>query len=234
MYGCLDSALLQHWNAVPSETEHRFTIKIDSRLVRGAPDVRKREAREAATLLLSLPWELLYDESGYVFRSGQQARVCRSIPNRNPQPALAAKEPLRILVVTPRPEDEFAAYTDHRSSSGPLVEALSALGDLAEFTILDPPTFPALEAELKASQAKPYQIVHFDGQGVSIPHKMLTHYALKTLRTARKWRVGEANSLLRKASPPRSGGIEWPCSSSKPARPRRLKPTRCLRCGTPT
>jgi len=93
-------------------------------------------------------------------------RVRRSLPNRNPHDAIATKPPIRVLLVSPRPEDDSAAYLDHRVSARPLVEALSALGDLAQFTFLDPPTFPALEAELERTKASPYHVVHFDGHGV--------------------------------------------------------------------
>jgi hypothetical protein len=71
-------------------------------------------------------------------------------------------------LISPRPEDESAAYIDHRISARPLVEALSQLGDLARFKLLEPPTFPALEAELQraADAGEPYHVVHFDGHGV--------------------------------------------------------------------
>ncbi|MBZ5618687.1 MAG: tetratricopeptide repeat protein [Acidobacteriia bacterium] len=148
--------------------ERRFTIKVDKSLVAGSPEDKQKEADEAATLLLSLPWELIHDGKGFLFQGKRGVRVRRSLPNRNPQPAVATDPPIRVLLVSPRPED--AGYIDHRASARPLVEALSKLGDLAEFHILAPPTFQALEQEL---QRRPYHVVHFDGHGVYDPKEGL-------------------------------------------------------------
>jgi tetratricopeptide (TPR) repeat protein len=158
--------VLETWKAAPSDAERRFTIKVDKELLAGASNSQQMEAGEAATLLLSLPWELIHDETGYLFQGARGVRVRRSLPNRNPQPAVATKPPIRVLLVSPRPEDESAGYIDHRASARPLVEALSGLGELAEFTLLDPPTFAALEKELERTKANPYHVVHFDGHGV--------------------------------------------------------------------
>jgi hypothetical protein len=38
-------------------------------------------------------------------------RVRRSLPNRNPQDAIATRPPIRVLLVSPRPEDDSATYT---------------------------------------------------------------------------------------------------------------------------
>ena len=75
---------------------------------------------------------------------------------------------MRVLLVSPRPDDEKAGYIDHRVSALPVVDALSLLGDLAELTVLDPPTLPALRSELRRAfrARKPYHVVHFDGHGV--------------------------------------------------------------------
>lgn len=61
-----------------------------------------------------------------------------------------------------------ADYIDHRISAKPLVEAVESLGDLAKLTILSPPTFAALQAELTraANASEPYDVVHFDGHGL--------------------------------------------------------------------
>lgn len=160
---------LAAWNAAPPAAERRFTIKIDKELVAGAPAEKQAEANEAATLLLALPWELLHDDRGFLFQGARGVRVRRSLPNRHPQPALATQPPIRVLLVSPRPEDDSAAYLDHRVSARPVVEALSRLGPLAEFKILEAPTFPALQQELDRAQAAPYHVIHFDGHGVYDP-----------------------------------------------------------------
>jgi tetratricopeptide (TPR) repeat protein len=76
--------------------------------------------------------------------------------------------PIRVLLITARPEDDACAYHDHRASALPLVAATEELGDLMRLTLLHPATYPALEAELaRAQQAgEPYHVVHFDGHGV--------------------------------------------------------------------
>lgn len=154
--------------ASASPAERRFTIKVDKRLMAGSEPERQKEADEAATLLLSLPWELIHDGEGFLFQGKPGVRVRRSLPNRKPRPTVATEPPIRVLLVSPRPED--AGYIDHRVSARPLVEALSKLGDLADFHILTPPTFQALEEEL---QRQHYQVVHFDGHGVYDPRKVL-------------------------------------------------------------
>ncbi|SPE36418.1 TPR domain protein [Candidatus Sulfopaludibacter sp. SbA6] len=151
-----------------SQAERRFTIKVDKDLIAGSTRERQKEADEAATLLLSLPWELIHDAKGFLFQGKRGVRVRRSLPNRDPQPAVATAPPIRVLLVSPRPED--AGYIDHRVSARPLVEALSKLGELVDFHILVPPTFQALEQEL---QRRPYHVVHFDGHGVYDPRKVL-------------------------------------------------------------
>jgi tetratricopeptide (TPR) repeat protein len=139
--------------------ERRFTVKVYR---------KANEANEAATILLGLPWELIHDENAYLFQGVRPVRVRRSLANRSARRVLATEAPIRVLLVSPRPEGDSAAYIDHRVSARPVVEALSQLGALAHFKLLDPPTFPALEAELaRAARAgEPYHVVHFDGHGV--------------------------------------------------------------------
>jgi tetratricopeptide (TPR) repeat protein len=159
---------LDAWTAAPPQVERRFTVKVDKELMGGGPpDERQREADEAATLLLSLPWELIHDEDGFLFQGARGVRVRRSLPNRVPQNAITTRAPIRVLLLSPRPEDKSVGYIDHRLSARPLVEALSRLGPLAEFTVLTPPTFQALQLELqRATDAdRPYHVVHFDGHG---------------------------------------------------------------------
>jgi hypothetical protein len=98
--------------------------------------------------------------------------VRRRLPNRKEQPIRLAKPPIRILLVSPRPEADDAGdeipYIDHRSSALPLVAAVENLGELATLTVLTPPTLPSLEAELgpAADAGQPYDVIHFDGHGV--------------------------------------------------------------------
>ena len=76
--------------------------------------------------------------------------------------------PIRILLITARPEDEACGYIDHRTSALPLVEAMEELGGLVRIHVLSPPTLPALREELDRARRsrEPYHVVHFDGHGV--------------------------------------------------------------------
>ena len=160
-------AVLDAWSAAGA-AERRFTVKVDRRLIAGTPPEKQKEADEAATLLLGLPWELIHDQQGYLFQGARPVRVRRGLPNSDRQRAVATEPPIRVLLVSPRPEDQSAAYIDHRISARPLVEALSRLGHLASLKLLETPTFPALEKELQDAheRGEPYHVVHFDGHGV--------------------------------------------------------------------
>ena len=144
------------------DCEHRrFSIEIDPDPPTGAGNQEQASCREAATALMALPWELLHDGRTFLFHGKKPVRVRRRLPNRHSQPAPQLELPIRILVVSPRPGD--VGYFDHRSSALPLVEAVEGLGDLAEVTVLAPPTLQALEDALATGT---YHVVHFDGHGV--------------------------------------------------------------------
>ena len=143
-------------------------MHVDAALEAGAPEAEVNTAREAATLLLGLPWELLHDSNAFLFQGARPVRVRRRLPNTRVLDVPVVATPIRILLVTARPEDEACAYIDHRASALPLVEAMEALGDSVRLHILNPPTLAALGEELQraALAKKPYQVVHFDGHGV--------------------------------------------------------------------
>jgi hypothetical protein len=161
----------QSWRAAAGDVERRFSVFVDSDLPEGTSQEEQNAAREAASFLLALPWELLYDGRGFLFHGKHPVRVRRRLPNRHPQPVTPTRSPIRILLVSPRPEQPGVAYIDHRVSARPLVAAVAALGELAALTVLATPTFPALQAELqRAAEAdQPYDVVHFDGHGVYDP-----------------------------------------------------------------
>lgn len=162
---------LAAWQGAGDGVERRFSVKVESDLPEGSSVEEQTQAREAASELLSLPWELLHDGRGYLFHGRHSVRVRRQLPNRHPQPAVPTGLPIRVLLVSPRPEEEGTPYFDHRVSALPLVEALEQLGDLLELTMLTPPTFPALEEALRraAEAGNPFHVVHFDGHGVYDP-----------------------------------------------------------------
>jgi CHAT domain/TIR domain len=160
---------LNAWLQVGADGERRFSVFVDSELPEGADDREQTVAREAASELLSLPWELLHDGRGFLFHGKHPVLVRRRLPNRHRMEVRPTSLPIRILLVSPRPEEENrVGYIDHRISAKPLIEAVESLGELATVTVLTPPTFPALEEALqKAAEARqPFDVVHFDGHGV--------------------------------------------------------------------
>jgi hypothetical protein len=160
--------VLGAWESSVGGRARRFTVFVDSQLVKGSKEKKQAEANEAASLLLGLPWELLCDDGGYLFQGARPVRVRRRLPNRRSLDSMVSEPPIRILLVSPRPEDDRAGYIDHRISALPLVTALEGLGHLAKLTVLTPPTFPAFVEELQRGQeaGTPYHVVHFDGHGV--------------------------------------------------------------------
>ena len=165
-----DSAreILGAWQNTADGAARCFSLVIDNALPEGTSEGQQATANEAASELLSLPWELLHDGRGYLFQGARAARVRGRFPNRHLHKAELSALPIRILLVSPRPEDDRAAYIDHRLSARPLMDAIDSLGDLVKLTVLAPPTFPALEEALRraAEKGEPFDAVHFDGHGV--------------------------------------------------------------------
>ena len=159
---------LRAWQHAAAGAERRFSVLVDSDLPDGSSPEAQAAAKEAATGLLALPWELLHDGRSYLFQGQHAVRVRRRLPNRYAQPHAVTGLPIRILLVSPRPENAHTSYIDHRISALPLVEAVESLGELAELTVLTPPTFPALQQALQRAAAaqQPFDVVHFDGHGV--------------------------------------------------------------------
>jgi CHAT domain-containing protein len=159
---------LHAWQHAAAGAERRFSVLVDSDLPDGSSSKAQAAAKEAATGLLALPWELLHDGRSYLFQGQHAVRVRRRLPNRYAQPHTVTGLPIRILLVSPRPENAHTGYIDHRISALPLVEAVEGLGKLAELAVLTPPTFPALQQALQRAAAakQPFDVVHFDGHGV--------------------------------------------------------------------
>jgi tetratricopeptide (TPR) repeat protein len=160
--------VLQAWAGVEAGASRRFSVSVDDSLLLGSSEAENATAQEAATALLALPWELLHNGAGFLFQGGRPTRVRRRLPNKRNLPVPVVAPPIRVLLITARPEDEACGYIDHRASALPLVAATEELGDVLRLSLLHPATYPALEAELaRAQQAgEPYHVVHFDGHGV--------------------------------------------------------------------
>jgi tetratricopeptide (TPR) repeat protein len=160
--------VLQAWAGVEAGASRRFSVSVDDSLLHGSSEAEKKLAQEAATALLALPWELLHNGDGFLFQGARPSRVRRRLPNKRTLAVPVVAPPIRVLLITSRPEDNACAYLDHRASALPLVAATEELGEVLRLTLLHPATYPALEAELaRAQQAgEPYHVVHFDGHGV--------------------------------------------------------------------
>lgn len=158
--------VLKAWACISDHSERRFSVYVDARVEAGSANTEA--AREAATLLLGLPWELIHDGRSFLFQGARPVRVRRRLPNTAVREVPVVAPPIRVLLVTARPEDEACSYIDHRASALPLVHAMEALGGLVALRILDPPTLSALGQELERAHraGQPYQVLHFDGHGV--------------------------------------------------------------------
>ena len=148
--------ILQKWTK--SEKPRSFTVSVNP----------TGDLSNAAAELLSLPWELLHDSKDFLFQDENPVQIRRKIEGIQTEEIKIADLPVRILLVSPRPEGFGISYIDHRISSIPLVEAIENSGGNAELTILTPPTLQALRQELYSASEKgtPYHVVHFDGHGV--------------------------------------------------------------------
>src|SRR5262249_27215074 len=59
---------LHAWQHAAAGAERRFSVLVDSDLPDGSSPEAQADAKEAATGLLALPWELLHDERSYLFQ----------------------------------------------------------------------------------------------------------------------------------------------------------------------
>ncbi|HEX8107859.1 MAG TPA: protein kinase, partial [Kofleriaceae bacterium] len=159
------ASVLRAWGRADSRAGRRFSVLVDSTLEVGVPEVDAAAVREAATLLLGLPWELLHDGDSFLFQGARPTRVRRRLPNMRDFDIAVVAPPIRILLVCARPEDAACSYIDHRVSALPLVDAMEQLPGLVQLHILSPPTLPALREELdRARRARQlYHVLHFDG-----------------------------------------------------------------------
>jgi tetratricopeptide (TPR) repeat protein len=163
--------VMQAWAKIGDHAGRRFSVHVDSALEAGAPDADIKTAKEVATTLLGLPWELLHNGKSFLFQGAQPTRVRRRLPGTEGFGVPVVATPIRILFVAPRPEDDACNYFDHRSSALPLVEAMESLPGLVKLHVLSPPTLTALREELDRARGarEPYHVVHFDGHGVYDP-----------------------------------------------------------------
>lgn len=147
--------------------ERRLSVEVDASFLDENSEV-EANAKAAASRLQTLPWELLFDDGAYLSDGAHPVRIRRRLPNFKHQSPSITQLPIRILLLSPRPEEKNIAYIDHRASALPLVQAVETLGDMVQLTVLSPPTLGALETELHRARdaGASYHVLHFDGHGV--------------------------------------------------------------------
>ncbi len=160
--------VMKGWAKIADQAGRRFSVQVDQTPEAGTAEAEVAAAKEAAIVLLGLPWELLHDGKAFLFQGARPSRVRRRLPGTEAFDVPVVATPIRILLVTARPEDDACSYIDHRASALPLVDAMETLGGLVRLHVLSPPALPALRDELdRARRARePYHVVHFDGHGV--------------------------------------------------------------------
>jgi tetratricopeptide (TPR) repeat protein len=159
------------WEAfrrAPMELERCISLYVEAEPPEGASPEETAAGREAAAAWLGLPWELLHDDRGFLADGAREVRVRRRLPGRQEKAPLVTSAPIRVLVVSPRPEDETAGFLDHRASAKPLMEAFAKLGSRAAVELLAEPTLPGMTKALReaAKAGRPFHAVHFDGHGI--------------------------------------------------------------------
>lgn len=123
--------------------------------------------RSSSPATLGLPWELLQDPGRPTALALDLAGISRSLPGGGlPIPFEVSGEQLRVLMAIARPGG--ADDIGYQMVARPLLQRLDAVRGQVELSVLRPPTFDALQDELRtaAEQGRPYQVVHFDGHGV--------------------------------------------------------------------
>ncbi len=138
-------SILQAWRLLRPKSPHQISV------VGHAPTA------------LTLPWELLHDSQGFL--ALRSIPIVRRLPQAEQPPESAAfTPPLRVLLVTARPDG--AGFIDQRAIARELldeVQAQVAEGRL-EVELLRPPTLEALQRRLRDVR-RPVHILHFDGHG---------------------------------------------------------------------
>lgn len=117
---------------------------------------------------LSLPWELLHDEQGFlVLRTRNPVSLVCRLPQRELSVFPAPFEPpLRVLLVTARPDN--TSFTDACSIARELLDEVQEQtdGGTIAMEFLRLPTLRSRSARLSDTKRPPIHIMHFDGHGI--------------------------------------------------------------------
>ncbi len=144
--------VLEHWRLRPLQPGMQRQISIASEIPRA----------------LSLPWELLHDEQGFlVLRTRNPVSLIRRLPQHELGGFQTSFEPpLRILMITARPDD--AGFIDPRSTARELLDEVQQQVEAGTIALefLRPPTLRTLRTRLSNTKLPAVQVLHFDGHGV--------------------------------------------------------------------
>jgi len=142
-------------------------------------DVRTLTLVSDAPRVMRLPWELLAESSGPLFTKRPPISIRRRVRLEHAPPVRQFALPLRVLLVTARPEG--AGFVDPRGVARGVLDALERLGGAVQVNFLRPPTLAALDEALRQAEGQhcPYHILHFDGHGVYHPHTGLGQLAFE-------------------------------------------------------
>ena len=117
--------------------------------------------------VLSLPWELLHDERGFLaLRTRNPVSIIRRLPQRIlSEFSTPFEPPLRVLLVTARPAG--TGFLDPRGVARELLDEVQGQIEkgTVELEFLRPPTLAALRNRLKDT-TRPVHLLHFDGHGI--------------------------------------------------------------------
>src|SRR6266487_1606083 len=115
---------------------------------------------------LSLPWELLHSEQGYmVMRTQEPVSILRRLPQSESTTSSTPFElPLRVLLVTARPQGK--GFIDPRGIARELLDEVQEQVEMGaiELEFLRPPTLKALRKRLR-DKKRQVHVLHFDGHG---------------------------------------------------------------------
>ena len=112
---------------------------------------------------LALPWELLADAHGFLIQNKQPVAVQRRLPG-NAGRIHPTTIPLRLLLLSPRPDTLPTGHAHPWRSALPLYAGTQGLGALLQTQVLFPPTQARLEQTLNEAWAAgcPVEVLHLD------------------------------------------------------------------------